>query len=369
MHTAMISDLQDPRVDAIIDRHHSYWYNGQNAADSPTAARPLMQVNLAHSLEGDLESQVLRPPPLLQPASFRAGIERTYAECGLLSDDLFRTISTGITSEVLVGCRVVQRAGTHWAENCFHDWHQLDDDRVQDMAWYRRLMDNTQRAVAAVDTKKFPFCCMAFRGAVDMAEAMMGGERLCTEVVDHPRQLKDLLARITDITIETAVAHSALLPCYRGGQFNSYGIWTPGRTVTFTLDGGCLFSPACYEEFFLPFDQRLCAAFDTPFVHLHAASRQHFPAWTEIANLGLQCVIDQAWLPEGENKPIGPQLAELLPAFQSIRARKSLMLYGFWDEGLIEMAAALPPAGCAITGMVADPATIRRRYIGGSLPQ
>lgn len=308
MDNATIGDLQDTRVDAIIDRHRSYWCNGQDAAAPPTDQRPLMQVELAHSLEGSLESHYLEPPAPLDEACFRTRIEKTYAEHGLLADDLFHMISTGITSEVLVGCRVVRRAGTHWAENCLEDWHQLDDYRVQDSPWYQSLLDNTRRAINAVGDTKYPFCCMAFRGAVDMAEAMMGGERLCTAVVDHPRQLKDLLARITDITIETAVAHSALLPTYNGGQFNSYGIWTPGRTVTFTLDGGCLFSPACYEEFFLPSDQRLCAAFDTPFVHLHAASRQHFPAWTEIANLGLQCVIDQAWLPEGQNQPIGPQL-------------------------------------------------------------
>lgn len=205
---------------------------------------------------------------------------------------------------------------------------------------------------------------MAFRGAVDMAEAMMTGERLCEAVIDNPRQLKHLLARITDIIIQTALAHSALIPFYQGGQFNSYGIWTPGRTVTFTVDGACLFSPACYEEFFLPCDSRLCEAFETPFVHLHAASRQHFPAWMAIPNLGLQCVIDQAWLPAGQNHPIGPQLPELLLAFKTIRTQKSLMLYGFWDEGLIDQAIMeLPSGGCAITGMVENPDAIRRQYL------
>ena len=345
----MIRDLSDPDAARVIERHRRYWYNQDGE-------RPLFQMRLAQPLQGTLESHPLEPPALLDTARFRDGIERGYDQHGLLFDDLFHMTGTGIASEALVGCRMVSRAGTTWAENCFVDWRQLHDYRVEDSIWYRRLMENTRRMVEAVDSEKYPFCCMAFRGAVDMAEAMMGGERLCAEVVDHPRQLKDLLARITDITIQTAVMHAALLPLYKGGQFNSYGIWTPGRTVTFTLDGGCLFSPACYEEFFLPCDRRLCAALDTPFVHLHAASRQHFPAWTEIANLGLQCVIDQAWMPEGYNFPIGPQLPDLLPAFKAIRARKSLMIYGFWDEETVDLARMeLPPGGSAITGMVEDP--------------
>ena len=359
----MIRDLRDPRALSIIERHRAYWHNESPAGDA-AAVRPLFRVHQAQPMSDTAAPHPLEPPALLDPNAFRDRTEQSYDHSGMLDDDLIRSIGTGIPSEVLVGCQMAVRAGTHWAENCFTDWSQLNAHRVSDTIWYQRLMANTRTAAESVDADQYPFCCMAVRGAVDMAEAMMGGEYLCAATVDHPRELKNLLARITDITIETTLAHSALLPFHRGGQFSSYGIWTPGRTVTFTVDGGCLFSPACYEEFFLPCDQRLCAAFGTPFVHLHAASRQHFAAWTEIPNLGLQCVIDQAWLPTGQNLPIGPQLTDLMPAFRSIRARKSLMLYGHWDQPLIETACAdLPPGGSAITGMVADPDAIRQRYL------
>ena len=361
----MIRDLKDSRVDSIIQRHRSYW-NNEELPDG----RPLFQINQAHSLVANPDPHELEPPPLLEKGPYRDQIERSYDQHGLLTDDLIRMVGTGITSEVLVGCRVVVRAGTHWAEPAFTDWNQLDDYRVQDTIWYRRLMENTRRAVDAVDADRYPFCCMAVRGTVDMAEAFMTGEHLCAAVVDNPRKLKDLLERITDIIIETAQAHSALIPRFCGGQFSSYGIWIPGSTVTFTLDGGCLFSPACYEEFFLPCDQRLCQAFEAPFVHLHAASQQHFPAWTEIPNLGLQCVIDQAWLPEGSNRPIGPQLEELLPAFKEIRKRKSLMMYGYWDEALLDRAISeLPVGGSVINGMVEQPEVIRQKYISPKIAE
>lgn len=353
----MIRDLTDPGAVAAIQRHKRYWHN-------EPADRSLFQIQKAYSLAETQPPHYLEPPPPLDMTQFAENTERSYDQNGLLSDDLIRMIGTGITSETLVGCPVAVRGGTHWAETCFVDWDQLDGYRVQDTIWYQRLLENTQRAVEAVGDDRYPFCCMAFRSAVDMAEAMMKGERLCEAVIDHPRRLKHLLARITDITIETALAHSELIPSHQGGQFNSYGIWTPGRTVTFTVDGGCLFSPACYEEFFLPCDIRLCEAFDTPFVHMHAASHHHFPVWTAIPNLGLQCVIDQAWLPEGRNQPIGPQLPDLLSAFKTIREQKSLMLYGFWDETMIDMATdVLPPGGSAVTGMVEYPDAVRGRYL------
>jgi hypothetical protein len=356
----VIRDLSDPGAAAVIRRHRDYWHNQDEAV--PGGGMPLFQFRAAQPLVPTPDPHYLEPPPPLDPTGFRDAIERGYDQHGLLADDLLRLVGTGITSEVLVGCRVAVRAGTHWAEPCFTGWDQLDRYRVQDTVWHQRLLENTHRALDAVDGQRYPFCCGAYRGAVDMAAAMLTAERLCGAVLDEPAGLKHLLARITDVTIETAVAHGRLLPRHQGGQFNSYGMWTPGRTVTFTTDAACLFSPAFYEEFFLPCDQRLCAAFETPFVHLHASSRQHFEAWAAIPHLGLQCVIDQAWLPEGRNQPIGPQLPELLDGFAAIRARKSLMLYGYWDEASVDLARArLRPGGSAITGMTVDPGALRSR--------
>jgi len=362
-----IRDLTDSAAEAVIDRHRRYWHNRELPAAEGAADRPLYAFREARPMGATGESVRLEPPAPVDGTAYRDSLVQRYDRDGLLDDDLIRMVSTGIASEVLVGCPMVQRAGTNWAENCLTTWDQLDDYRVADTLWYQRLIDNTRRIVDAVEGAApgaYPFCCMAFRGAVDMAEAMMGGAALCEAVVDHPRQLENLLARITDITIEVARSHGDLLPLHRGGQFNSYGIWTPGRTVTFTLDGGCLFSPACYEQFFLPCDRRLCEAFDTPFVHLHSASHQHFAAWADIPNLGLQCVIDQAWLPEGVNQPIGPQFEELLPGFRAIRRHKSLMLYGYWDVELLDCAMAqLSPGGSALTALVEDPEAMRQRYL------
>ncbi|HCV22089.1 MAG TPA: hypothetical protein QF604_06840 [Candidatus Latescibacteria bacterium] len=371
----MIRDLCDPGAKDVLARHGRYWRNGQFTPEPwhPTAtfapagggdSRPLFQLSRAAPMVDTPDPHTLQPPPLLDGKTFRERVERDYDTHGLLDGDYFRVLGTGIASEVFVGCQIKVRGGTHWAENCFTDFRQLDNVNVRDTIWYRRLIDNTRRAVDSVEADRYPFGCCAFRGPVDMVEAMMGGAAMCEAAVDDPEGLKHLLARITDIIIDVGQAHAALLPPCAGGSFNSYRIWTPGRTVTFTLDGACLFSPAHYEQLFLPFDQRLCEAFETPFVHLHAAARQHFQAWTEIPSLGLQCVIDQAFLPEGHNQPIGPQIPDLMEAFSHIRQQKSLMLYGYWTEAWLRaVLEGLPVSGCAITGMTEDPESLHRALL------
>jgi len=357
----MIRDLTDPLARSVVERHRIYWMNGE-------WPRPLFRVTGPPRLADTPKPYYLEPEPL-DVKAFKESTERSFDLNGLMDDDLIRMVGTGIVSEGLAGCRLLVRSGTCWAEPCFRSWDQFRGYDVTRNVWYRMLMDNTKRAVDALEVDRYPFSCMVSRGPVDMVGAVLGDERLCSAVFDRPQELKDLIARVTDLIIRTGLDHAALLPSYKGGYFNSYGTWSPGRTITFITDHSCLLSPPCYEEFFLPHDVRLCEAFDTPFVHLHAASWHHFEAWGSIPNLGLQCVIDQAWLPEeNRNRPIGPQLEELLPVFRKLRGRGSLMLYGFWDEELIDLAVReLGAGGLALCTAAQDPDAIRGRYVTGEV--
>ena len=357
----MIRDLRAPEVTAVIQRHSDYFNRASGIG-------PLFRLG-SQPVQREREEptpipspRAYEPPEPLDEAAFRADIEAIYDRHGLLQDDFIRMIQTNLNSEVLVGCSVLEGV-TRWAEPCFTDWHQLDGYRVQETIWYRRIMDNTRRALDAVDPEAYPFCCMGLRGPVDMARAMMGGESLCAAVFDHPRELKSLLARITDIVIEMAQAHAALLPFRNGGQLNHEGVWAPGCTAAYSVDAAWMFSLACYEEFFLPCDIRICDAFDSTVIHLHSASRQHFLTFAEIPKVGLQCSVDEIWLPTGERKNVGPSMGELIPLFRAMCERTTLMIDGYWDDEVFERAIeVLPQRGCALRGSVEDPEAVRRRY-------
>ena len=353
-----IRDLTDPLADQVIERHRVYWENG----DSP---RSLFRVLGKPTPMGDTPTAHYLEPQPLDAAAFKKSIEQSYDAHGLLHDDFIRSVHVGGPSEALFGCPIRVSGGTHWAEDCFTSWDQYDHYKLEDNPWFRAMMDNTRRAIDALGTEQYPISCGFNRGPVDLAVAVLTATGLVEALIERPAQAAHFIDRLTDILIETATAGADLQPFHRGGKFNSYGTWTPGTTVTFSVDSACLFSPAMYQEFFLPNDIRLCEAFDRPFAHLHASARQHFSDWADIPNLGLQCVIDDAVLPEThEVLPIGPQLVELLPDFKRIREKTSLMLYGFWDEARIDAALAeLSPGGLSLDIRVMDPDAIRERYL------
>ena len=360
----MIRDLRDPAADIVIQRHSDYFHRVPGKG-------PLLRLHGQPADPKGVEPPSREPPPArpyeppepLDAAAFRAETEARYDHHGLLDDDFMNMVQFRFNSEVLIGCTVVEGI-TNWAEPCCTDWHQLDGYRVQDTIWYQRLMENTRCALDAVDPETYPFCCVTLRGPVDMARAMLGGDLLCAAVYDHPRELKSLLAQITDILIETFEAHSALLPFYKGGQFNAHGIWTSGRSPSYSVDAAWMFSPACYQEFFLPCDIRICEAFDTTMVHLHSAARHHFISWSEaLPKVGLQCSVDEVWLPTGERKCLGPPLGDLIPLFAQVCERTSFLIYGYWEDEAIDRAIqTLPQRGYAIWGAVRDPDAVRRKY-------
>ncbi|MBI2194801.1 MAG: hypothetical protein HYU36_22705 [Planctomycetes bacterium] len=359
-----IRDLTDAKAAAVVERHRVYWENG----DAPAA---LFRVIGQPSPLADTPRPFYLQPESLDVERWRETVERGYDAHGLLYDDLFRSLAVGFPSEALAGCRIRVSGGTHWAEPCFTSWDQYDHFRLADSPWFRLWMENTKRAVDALGPHRYPFCCCFYRGPVDLASAVLTATGLLEAVLDRPREAHHFIGRLTDILIEAATTHASLLPAFKGGKFNSYGTWTPGTTVTFSVDNACLFNPRLYEEFFLPHDLRLCQAFERPFAHLHASARQHFRGWTEIPHLGLQCVIDDAVTPDGRKViPIGPQLHELVADFQAIRKKKSLMLYGYWDEATIELALAelSPAGGLALDMRVADPEGIRRHLARDSHP-
>ena len=357
-----IRDLTDPAADRIVERHRKYW-------DNEDAPRALFHIVGKPTPMADTPDPHYLKPSRLDAVAFGDGIERSFDADGLLHDDFIRMVHVGVCSEALFGCPIRVSGGTSWAESCFKDWDQYDHYRLADSPWFATWIDNTRRVVDALGDEKYPFSCAAYRGPVDIASAVLTATGMLEAIIDRPVQAKHFIERITDILIEAATAHVELLPSFRNGYFNSYGTWTPGSTVTFTVDDACLFGPAHYQEFFLPHDIRLCEAFDRPFAHLHASARQHFLDWTSIPNLGLQCVIDDAVLSDThEVLPIGPQVEELLPDFKAIRQKKSLMVYGFWDEGRIDAVLdALPLGGLSLDMRVMEPDAIRQRYNVGCI--
>jgi len=358
----MIRDLKTAAWPAVHQRYKEYWNH--------TGTMPLLRIHglSVHKVDDEPaapqpEPQPYEAPELIDRAAFRAQTEDSYDRHGMMADDFIRGISPQLHTEVLVECPVLQGV-SNWAEPCVTAWNQLDDYVVEQTIWYQRLIENTRRSLEAIDPETYPFNCLGIRGPVDMARGMLGAEVLCAAVYDHPQELKDLLERITDIIIATEQAHSRMLPLYEGGQFNHEGVWGPGLNAAFSVDAAWIFSPATYEEFFLPCDARFCDAFDSTVLHLHSASQHLFHLWAQVPKLALQCSVDELRLSTGERKPLGLPFDKLFPRFQVICQHTTLMIDGYWEQELIDRTIAELPAGrFSIRGGVPDVQALRDRYV------
>jgi hypothetical protein len=165
----------------------------------------------------------------------------------------------------------------------------------------------------------------------------MGPERFYYALYDHPAELRRLLERLTELYIHWVRSQLEILPRVSGGYCNQYGIWSPGTCVRTQEDYALNLSPRLFREFIMPCTRQVADSFQYHVFHTHSA----FPAlaeWAlEIDNLrALEVVLD----------PKGPSLEELIPMWNGILEKKSLVIVGPMTERQLDLLVSrLSPGG------------------------
>jgi hypothetical protein len=186
------------------------------------------------------------------------------------------------------------------------------------------------------------------RGPVDLAEAVLGPERLCLSMYDHPRSLCSFLAEVTDTFIEILREQLARIPSVAGGTVTPFGIWAPGTVVRTQCDATAFLSAAHYAEWFLPYDVRICETVDYSIIHLHSCSLHTVDALLAVERPHAVQVTLEA-------EPSGPPLGEMVPIFRKILGVKPLLLEGKLSaEEQSWLRDRLPSDGLAITARRAE---------------
>lgn len=178
------------------------------------------------------------------------------------------------------------------------------------------------------------------RGPMDVLAALIGDRSLVAGMYLHPDETHALLDDLAEICIEVMRAQNAVLPPFRGGHVNVWGIWAPGTVTRHQEDACAYLSPALYTEFIQPVDRKICQAFDYPTIHFHSAHHVHGDAVTDIAELGaLQFNL--------EPPPYGPTLEEWIPLLQRLIRKKPLILQArtLTRAQVDRLLTALPPQG------------------------
>ena len=274
--------------------------------------------------------------------------------------DMFRTISPfgkipwmeaicGVTPQISV------KANSIWAgfgEGIWpDDWWTKDMDVEINKEWLDLLVDMTKYCV---DKFSGPFIITqtsVMRGPLDVMAALVGDKNVVVAMYKHPKEYHKLMTRLTDIIIMAMKAQNEVIPRFRGGMVNQWGIWAPGTITRHQEDEAAYISPKFYKEFVMPYDRKICQSFDYTTIHFHASHYIHGDAVTDIPELGaLQLNL--------EPPPYGPTLSEWIPILKRLIKKKPLILNGpLTRKQINRLLTELPPQGLYISVNVEEAGT------------
>lgn len=306
----------------VMARHRAFWTMA--AVDRPLVSveryQPLERRQPFLLADGSLTQDGTRLLPDL--LDVQRLVEQLDVPSALVSDDLIQGIAPYdlCWNEALVGCPIYWRAGFVWSETPPAGWNDVAQFQLPiDKRWLDQLLAMTELLVAQAHGR-YPICQPLLRGPIDIAAALLGDMQLCWLLADEPARAHHLLERCTDLFIMVAQAWGAATPPFQGGSCE-YKLWAPGRVVRMQADNAALLSPRWYQEFLLPCDARICAAFDYPLIHTHSGV---LPIMVD-ALLALEPL---RAIQVSLDYPAGPPLAVLLPHLKQVNACKPLIITG-----------------------------------------
>jgi hypothetical protein len=233
--------------------------------------------------------------------------------------------------EAILGCpiRATIQGGSMRTRSFIADWEEWER---QPNHWHTDWLDALNTLTAALAERsggRHAIVQTLMRGPVDLAEAVMGPELLCLSMFEHQKELRRFLETVTDAIIEILRQQLQRMPRLEGGHVNPFGVWAPGTVVRTQCDATVLLSPRQYEEWFLPYDERISAAVDYAIIHLHSGSLHTIEPLLKVERpQAIQVTLDA---------PGGPKVETLLDRFRKVLAVKPLIVDGPLTPAQVEL--------------------------------
>ena len=237
-------------IEGILARHRDFW-SGKGLLVRTRPYVPVVNVCVPLAGEGTAVGDVYLEPHMLNPEDFlpqrfATRENRDEGESLPMDGDVFKIQGPFKIpwTEAIMGCpvKLLPESGASWAEKFLEDLSDLESFRLQpNNSWLGKLVDFT-RCLADHAAGRYFVTHATMRGPVDMADAMLGTERLCFMLMDEPKRVRKLLEICTEAFIETARAPWAVIPATRGGHVCRYGIWAPGQVTRTQADAGNTFA-------------------------------------------------------------------------------------------------------------------------------
>lgn len=350
----------DKDIQALVERHRAFWRR-------ENAGGPLLRVFPGEGVIYPLRSTRLPPPGRpVQPEDLTLDCfwHRYEGECLIPPGSSTFSFAFPLTGfpwmEAILGCpiEVVPGSSSLWVRPIPDaDWDTLLSLTLRDdNPWLQRLLALMDELVARADGRYVVTTGHIgglLHGASDMLAGVLGNERMCYELYDHPEEVAQFLLQMTDIWIAVVGRLLERIPPFHGGYVNGYGIWAPGPAPIWIEDALLFFSPANYRRFLLPCDRKAFGAFPCSGMHLHSAALYILDDLLVMEELR---VLQVGW------DTSGPPLEELLQACRRILDQKPLILCGsFTEEEQARVLEALPHEGLCFLPRTPEVRPVPRR--------
>ena len=189
------------------------------------------------------------------------------------------------------GAQEVVRDGVRWVTPCIGGASEIDRIRKPRLTDGRlgEVLERT-RACARVTDERLPIRVMDFQSPFTTIEQLVGCDRFFLMPYDEPARLRALMDVVTDFSIEFFLAQMEAAGG-RGCPGIWPPIWFPGCAgIQMSDDHLANVSPGVYEEFVVPFNNRISDAFGGLFLHSCTIRQTHLAAVSRIRGLtGVNC--------------------------------------------------------------------------------
>ncbi|OPZ26598.1 MAG: methylcobalamin:coenzyme M methyltransferase [Lentisphaerae bacterium ADurb.BinA184] len=209
-------------------------------------------------------------------------------------DDFVPAVGTGAGTCAMAtafGCEETEASGVCWVRPCIADPAQIDRLRPPQLTAGKlgRVLEQT-RACAEILDERLPLRIMDFQSPFTTVEQMLGSERFFLMPYDEPRRLHALMDVVTDFAIAFFQAQiRAAGPAACPGIWPSF--WFPPQAgIQMSDDNLVNVSPEVYDEFVVPYNNRIAAAFGGLFLHSCTLREASLPSLRKLKGLtGINC--------------------------------------------------------------------------------
>lgn len=211
-------------------------------------------------------------------------------------DDFVPAINTGAGTCAMAtafGAEETLVSNLYWVKPCITSADQIDRLRKPRVTDGRlgQIIEQT-RAYAACADERLSIRIMDFQSPFTTVEQLLGSEWFFTIVYDDPGRLHSLMDVVTDFAIDFFRAQLAV-----AGPNACPGSWPviwfpPCAGIQMSDDNLVNVSPEVYEEFVVPYNNRIAEAFGGLFLHSCTITDRHVAVLHKLKGLtGLNCDI------------------------------------------------------------------------------